>query len=103
MVKEQLAADVFSIDNPGTIAALGFLAAGPWDESSLRDIREDTLDREIGRYLDRDDIIANVMGNFVSLTVTAPAATITSSIPSHKPITTPCSLSSLESNEQSFV
>ena len=41
--------------------ALGFLAAGPWDESSLRDIREDTIDREVGRYLDRDDIVTTVM------------------------------------------
>ena len=68
-VREQVAADVVSPSNPQAIAALGFLAAGPWDESSLRDIREDTLDREIGRYLDRDDMLTNVMSNFMSLTV----------------------------------
>ncbi len=49
--------------------ALGFLAAGPWDESSLRDIREDTIDRQVGRYLDRDDMLTNVMSNFTSSTV----------------------------------
>ncbi len=68
-VREQLAADVLAASDPRTIAALGFLAAGPWDESSLRDIREDTLDREIGRSLDRDDMLTNVMNNFTSLTV----------------------------------
>ncbi|MBL8765586.1 MAG: DUF1549 domain-containing protein, partial [Phycisphaerae bacterium] len=36
--------------------------------SSLRDIREDVIDREIGRYLDRDDIVANVMSTFTGTT-----------------------------------
>ncbi|HKS35861.1 MAG TPA: DUF1553 domain-containing protein, partial [Verrucomicrobiae bacterium] len=40
-----------------------------WDESSLRDIREDTIDRQIGRYLDRDDMVATVMQTFTSTTV----------------------------------
>jgi len=68
-VQEQIAGDVLFPDDPQATVALGFLAAGPWDESSLRDIREDTIDRQIARYLDRDDIIANVMNNFVSATV----------------------------------
>ncbi len=68
-VGEQIAGDVLFPEDPQATVALGFLAAGPWDESSLRDIREDTLDRQIGRYLDRDDMIANVMNNFVSSTV----------------------------------
>ncbi len=68
-VREQVAADVLAADEPHKIAALGFLAAGPWDESTLRDIREDTIDREIGRYVDRDDMLTNVMSNFTSLTV----------------------------------
>jgi hypothetical protein len=68
-VKEQIAADALFPDRPELTPALGFLAAGPWDESSLRDIREDTLDREIGRYLDRDDIVANVMSTFTAATV----------------------------------
>jgi len=68
-VRDQIAADVLAPSDPAAIAALGFLAAGPWDESTLRDIREDTLDREIGRYLDRDDMLTNVMNNFISLTV----------------------------------
>ena len=68
-MQEQIAADVLFPDEPKLIAALGFLAAGPWDESSLRDIREDTIDREVGRYLDRDDMVTTVMSTFASLTV----------------------------------
>jgi hypothetical protein len=67
-VQEQVAADALFPDEPALTPALGFLAAGPWDESSLRDIREDVIDREIGRYLDRDDIVANVMSTFTSVT-----------------------------------
>ena len=68
-VREQVAADALYPDEPGLVVALGFLAAGPWDESSLRDIREDSLDRQVGHYLDRDDMVATVMSTFVSSTV----------------------------------
>lgn len=68
-IQEQLAGDVLFPENPQATVALGFLAAGPWDESSLRDIREDTIDREIGRYLDRDDIVTTTMSTFTSTTV----------------------------------
>jgi hypothetical protein len=68
-IEEQIAGDVLDPDNPDAIAALGFLAAGPWDESSLRDIREDTLDRKAGQYLDRDDMIGTVSLTFLSTTV----------------------------------
>ena len=68
-VQEQVAADVLFPEDSAATAALGFLAAGPWDESSLRDIREDTIDRQIARYLDRDDMLATVMNNLCSVTV----------------------------------
>ena len=68
-VQEQIAADVLFPERSELTPALGFLSAGPWDESSLRDIREDTIDREIGRYLDRDDIVTTVMNTFQGLTV----------------------------------
>ncbi|MBA4191721.1 MAG: hypothetical protein C0467_27390 [Planctomycetaceae bacterium] len=68
-VQEQIAADVLFPKQSQLIPALGFLAAGPWDESTLRDIREDSIDREVGRYLDRDDIVATVMNTFQGLTV----------------------------------
>jgi len=68
-IQEQIAGDVLYPDDPQSTVALGFLAAGPWDESSLKDIREDTLDRQIARYLDRDDMISTVINNVTSLTV----------------------------------
>jgi hypothetical protein len=68
-VQEQIAADALFPDQPERVPALGFLAAGPWDESSLRDIREDSIDREIGRYLDRDDMLTTVFNTFQGLTV----------------------------------
>lgn len=68
-VEEQIAADALYPDDPTLVRGLGFLSAGPWDESSLRDIREETIDRQIGRYLDRDDIVTNVMSTFTSTTV----------------------------------
>ena len=68
-VEEQVAGDVVFPDDPQATVALGFLAAGPWDESSLRDIREDTRDRQIARYLDRDDMLTTVMATFTSTTV----------------------------------
>src|SRR5438309_904981 len=51
------------------IIALGFLAAGPWDESSQRDIRDDTVDKVIAQNLDRDDMLTTVMSTFMSTTV----------------------------------
>jgi len=68
-VREQVAGDVLYPDEAAQAVALGFLAAGPWDESSLRDIREDSIDRQVGHYLDRDDMVATVMSTFASSTV----------------------------------
>jgi len=68
-VEEQVAGDVLYPDRPEATVALGMIAAGPWDESSLRDIREDTLDRQLGRYVDRDDMISTVLSVFNSTTV----------------------------------
>ena len=68
-VEEQIAGDVLYPRDPQATVALGFLATGPWDESSLRDIREDSSDRQIARYLDRDDIVATTLNTFTSTTV----------------------------------
>lgn len=68
-VEQQIAGDVLYPHDPQAIVAMGFLATGPWDESSLRDIREDVIDRQIARYLDRDDIVMTVMNTFASSTV----------------------------------
>jgi hypothetical protein len=68
-VQEQVAADAMFTDQPDLVVALGMIAAGPWDESSLRDIRDDSIDRQIGHYIDRDDMVTTVMSTFVSATV----------------------------------
>lgn len=68
-IQEQVAGDVLFPGDPEALIATGFLAAGPWDESSLRDIREDSIDRIIGQYLDRDDIVSTVISTFASSTV----------------------------------
>jgi Protein of unknown function (DUF1549)/Protein of unknown function (DUF1553)/Planctomycete cytochrome C len=68
-VLEQVAGDALWPDQPRAIVATGFLAAGPWDESGLRDIQEDSIDRQIARYLDRDDMVSSTMSTFNALTV----------------------------------
>jgi hypothetical protein len=68
-VQEQVAGDVLFPGDPAAITATGFLAAGPWDESSLRDIQPDSIDRQIGRVLDRDDIVTTALSTFSSATV----------------------------------
>jgi hypothetical protein len=68
-VEEQVAGDALFPDDPEAIVATGFLAAGPWDESSLRDIRPDSVDRLAGQYADRDDMVRTVMSALASTTV----------------------------------
>jgi hypothetical protein len=68
-VKEQLAGDVFYPGSRDGIAALGFLAAGPWDFVGHVELREGTLDKKITRNLDRDDMVATTMNTFTALTV----------------------------------
>jgi mono/diheme cytochrome c family protein len=68
-VAEQVAGDVLYPDDPAATVALGFLAAGPWDESSLMCIVDDTVDKKVAQLLDRDDMITNVMSTFASATV----------------------------------
>ncbi len=68
-LKEQLAGDVFYPDTRDGISGLGFLAAGPWDFVGHVELREGTLDKQITRNLDRDDMVATTMNTFASLTV----------------------------------
>ncbi len=68
-IQEQVAGDVLFPDDPQATVATGFLATGPWDESSLQSIQNDTDDRKIAQYLDRDDMVTTVMSSFVSATV----------------------------------
>jgi hypothetical protein len=68
-VAEQVAGDALFPNDPQAVVATGFLATGPFDESSLQSIQDDTDDRRIAQYLDRDDMVTTVMSTFVSTTV----------------------------------
>jgi hypothetical protein len=68
-VAEQVAGDVLWPDEPDGVIATGMLAAGPWDESSLKDIRDDTLDKEIAQVIDRDDMLTTTLSAFTSTTI----------------------------------
>jgi hypothetical protein len=62
-VHEQLAADVCYPEEPQLLVALGFIGAGPWDQSTAQTAPK-TSD-----YLDRDDIVTQTMSTFASATV----------------------------------
>ena len=68
-VEEQIAGDVLYPEDPQATVATGFVAAGPWDFVGHVELREGTVDKDITRTLDRDDMVANVMNTFTSLTV----------------------------------
>jgi hypothetical protein len=68
-IEEQIAGDTLYPDDPDGVVATGFVAAGPWDESSQMGIQDGTVDKQVARYLDRDDMLATAMSTFVSSTV----------------------------------
>jgi hypothetical protein len=68
-VREQLAGDVLYPGTPDGIVATGFIAAGPWDFVGHMELREGTVDKEITRSLDRDDMVMTAASTFLSLTV----------------------------------
>jgi hypothetical protein len=68
-VKEQLAGDVLFPDQPDAAVATGFIGTGPFDESSMMSIVDDTIDKKRAQTLDRDDMVMTTMSTFVSSTV----------------------------------
>jgi hypothetical protein len=68
-IQEQLAGDALFPDDPDGIVATGFIVAGPWDKVGQVELKEGTMDKKITRLLDRDDMVANAMSTFCSLTV----------------------------------
>lgn len=68
-VRRQLAGDVLYPNDPRAFELTGFLAAGPWDFVGHQELKEGTADKKLTRSLDRDDMVANAMGTFSSLTV----------------------------------
>jgi hypothetical protein len=68
-VQEQVAGDVLIPVTVDGVEALGFIAAGPWDFIGHAELPETRIDGRVARHLDRDDMVANTIGTFVSLTV----------------------------------
>lgn len=68
-LREQIAGDVLYPDDPNGVIATGFIAAGPWDFVGHAELREGTVDKNITRLLDRDDMVVNTMTTFASITV----------------------------------
>ena len=68
-IQEQVAGDALFPDDPQATVALGFLAAGPWDETLMVGVREDTVDHRFSQVLDRDDMVTTVMSTFSALTI----------------------------------
>ncbi|MFN6203622.1 MAG: DUF1553 domain-containing protein [Acidobacteriota bacterium] len=68
-IEEQLAGDVLYPGTRDGYRALGFIAAGPWDFIGHAELPESKIDGKIARHLDRDDMVANTIGTFTSVTV----------------------------------
>ena len=68
-IQEQIAGDVLFPNTQDGIEALGFIAAGPWDFIGHAEVPETKIDGKIARHLDRDDMVANALNTFNSLTV----------------------------------
>lgn len=68
-ILEQLAGDVLFPETRDGYDALGFLAAGPWDQIGHMELPETKIDGKIARHLDRDNLISTVAGTFLSTTV----------------------------------
>ena len=68
-LEEQLAGNVLFPNSTDSIEALGFIAAGPWDFIGHVEVPESKIDGKVARHLDRDDMVANAIGTFNSLTV----------------------------------
>ncbi len=68
-VAEQVAGDVLFPDDPAAVAALGFLAAGPWDFVGHAEVFETKSDGKVARHMDRDDMVAVTINSFLGLTV----------------------------------
>ena len=68
-VQEQLAGDVLFPGTRDGFEALGFISAGPWDLIGHAEVPESKMDGMVARHLDRDDMVANTMQTFNSMTV----------------------------------
>jgi hypothetical protein len=69
LIREQVAGDALEPGEPRGVIATGFIAAGPWDFVGHVELGEQTVEKKKTRLIDRDDMLANTMSTFVSLTV----------------------------------
>ncbi|MBI3209555.1 MAG: DUF1553 domain-containing protein [Candidatus Solibacter usitatus] len=67
-IREQIAGDVLSPEDPKLAAATGFLVAGPWDSVSAVLNKDETL-REQARMDELDDMVTTTAHSFLALTV----------------------------------
>lgn len=68
-VEEQLAGDILYPGSVDGVTGLGFISAGPWDFIGHEEVPESKIDGKIARHLDRDDMVANTINTFCSMTV----------------------------------
>lgn len=67
-LREQIAGDVIAPDDPSSVVATGFLAAGPWDFVGQVEAKSPILKRA-ARTLDLDDMVTQVMTSTMAMTV----------------------------------
>lgn len=68
-IEEQIAGDVLYPETRDGQEAIGMIAAGPWDLIGHLEVPETKTDGKIARHLDRDDMVANTIGTFNSVTI----------------------------------
>lgn len=67
-IREQIAGDVIAPDDPQSVIATGFLAAGPWDYVGQVEARSEMLKRA-ARAGDLDDMVTQVITSTMGVTV----------------------------------
>ena len=68
-IEEQIAGDVLFPTTRDGQEGTGLIAAGPWDLIGHLEVPETKTDGKIARHLDRDDMVANTVGTFNSVTI----------------------------------
>jgi mono/diheme cytochrome c family protein len=68
-ILEQVAGDAMFPDSRDGIEALGMIACGPWDLIGHAEVSEAKIDGKIARHLDRDNMVATIIGTFCSVTI----------------------------------
>ena len=67
-IREQIAGDLLGPQDPKTVAATGFLVAGPWDQVSA-ELNKDKLMAATARMDELDDMVTTTFHTFQAMTV----------------------------------